>query len=69
MGSNSADYVYNEDKIRNHKDPVMNLGNGREWEAEIERNVRESGDQENSSEPPNHGFLASDNHGGSLSWP
>jgi len=31
LGSDSVDYMYNEDKIRSHKGPVMVLGNGREW--------------------------------------
>lgn len=40
LGSNSADYMYNEDKIRSHKYPVTVLGNGSKWEAETERNMR-----------------------------
>lgn len=31
VGSNSADYMYNEHKIRSHRDPAVVLGNGREW--------------------------------------
>lgn len=31
VGSNSADFMYNEDKTRGHKDPAVVLGNGREW--------------------------------------